>query len=141
MTAAFNEDTSLHTNIPEDGPPGYNDGSLIKNLNEVEGVESKLILFDNTIIGAYSVRIIRDKEYSLEMLFIDPNYREYHPGTQVWKDIEQEYADAKCWMVETPDYSARNHYFYTVKCGFAFEKENVYDNGEKSFIFKKEIHV
>lgn len=34
MTAAFNEDTALHTNIKEDGPTGYNDGSLIKKLNE-----------------------------------------------------------------------------------------------------------
>jgi hypothetical protein len=71
------------------------------------------------------------------MLFIDPDYRGNHLGTNVWKDIEQKY-DAKKWTVETPDYSKRNHHFYTKKCGFTFLKENIFDNGSKSFIFIKE---
>jgi hypothetical protein len=33
MASAFNEDTSIHTNLKEDGPTGYNDGRLIKWLN------------------------------------------------------------------------------------------------------------
>lgn len=137
MTLAFNEDTSIHTNMKEDGPAGYNDGSLIKWLNEHDGFESYKVVYDNNIVGAYTVGIKQNNEYTLEMLFIDPSYRESHLGTIVWKDIEQKYINAKRWTVETPDYSKRNHHFYTKKCGFAFYRENLCDNGSKSFIFIK----
>lgn len=137
MTSAFNEDTSMHTDLKEDGPAGYNDGSLIKKLNEHENYESYKIIYKNNIVGAYTVAANPNKEYSLEMLFIAPIYRKDHLGTAVWKDIEQKYAAAKRWTVETPDYSKRNHHFYTEKCGFRFLKENVCSNGCKSFIFEK----
>ncbi|MDR3598349.1 GNAT family N-acetyltransferase [Clostridium sp.] len=138
MTAAFNEDTAIHTNIKEDGPNGYNNGSLIKKLNEQKDFESFKIIYNNIIVGAYTISFKPNKEYTLEMLFIDPKYREYHIGTTVWKNIEEKYVEAKVWIVETPDYSKRNHYFYTKKCGFTFLKENQYSNGAVSFIFKKE---
>ena len=137
MTSAFNEDTSMHTDLKEDGPTGYNDGSLIKKLNEHEGFESFLIICQNNIVGAYTVGIKQNNEYTLEMLFIDPDYRENHLGTIVWNDIEQKYIGAKKWTVETPDYSKRNHHFYTKKCGFTFYRENICNNGGKSFIFEK----
>lgn len=138
MTDAFNEDTSIHTDIKEDGPRGYNDGSLIKLLNEHDGFESYKIVYDNNIVGAYTVEVKQNNEYSLEMLFIDPSYRQNHLGTIVWGDIEEKYIDAKKWIVETPDYSKRNYNFYTKKCGFTFYRENVNNNGGKSFIFTKE---
>lgn len=72
------------------------------------------------------------------MLFIDPQYRKDHLGSIVWKDIELKYKDSKKWTVETPDYSKRNHHFYTKKCGLVFKEENIYDDGSKSFIFEKE---
>ncbi|MEW9094622.1 MAG: GNAT family N-acetyltransferase [Clostridiaceae bacterium] len=138
MTSAFNEDTSMHTDLKEDGPTGYNDGSLIKKLNEHESFESHKIIYENNIIGAYTVGIMQNNEYTLEMLFINPDCREKHLGTMIWKDIEQKYTDAKKWTVETPEYSKRNHHFYTKKCGFIFYRENMCNNGSKSFIFKKE---
>ncbi|MCY6957565.1 GNAT family N-acetyltransferase [Clostridium brassicae] len=137
MTSAFNEDTSLHTDLKEDGPTGYNDGSLIKWLNEHKSFESYKIVYNNTIVGAYTIGINPNNNYSLEMLFIDPKYRKNHLGTIVWKHIEEKYIDANKWTVETPDYSKRNHYFYTEKCGFVFHRENVYKDGSKSFIFEK----
>lgn len=139
MTSAFNEDTSIHTDFNEDGPRGYNDGSLIKRLNENEAFQSYKIVYQNNIVGAYTVAIKYDNEYTLEMLFIDPQYRKNHLGSIVWKDIEEKYTDAKKWTVETPDYSKRNHHFYTKKCGFTFQRENTGDNGAKSFIFEKFI--
>jgi hypothetical protein len=137
MISAFNEDTSMHTDLEEDGPGGYNNGSLIKLLNEHEDFESYKMIYENNIIGAYTVAIKPDNEYSLEMLFIDPHYRKNHLGIIVWETIEEKYIDAKKWTVETPDYSKRNHHFYTKKCGFVFERENICDNGSKSFIFEK----
>ena len=139
MTYAFNEDTSMHTNMKEDGPRGYNDGSLIDWLNEHDNFESFKIIYEGNIIGAYTVGIRQNKEYSLEMLYIDPNYRGHNLGTIIWKDIEQKYSDAKRWTVETPDYSRRNHHYYTKKCGFTFLKENIFEDGSKSFIFEKKI--
>ena len=137
MTSAFNEDTSMHTDLEEDGPGGYNDGSLIKLLNEYEGFQSYKMVYQNNIIGAYTVAIKQANEYALEMLFIDPHYRKNHLGIIVWKDIEEKYIDAKKWTVETPDYSKRNHHFYTKKCGFVFKRETICGNGAKSFIFEK----
>ena len=139
MTDASNEDTAIHTDIKEDGPTGYNDGRLIKDLNEKERFESYKIIYDNNIVGAYTVEAKKNNEYSLEMLFIDSSYRKNHLGTIVWKDIEERYLDAKKWIVETPDYSKRNHHFYTKKCGFTFYRENLHENGGKSFVFIKEI--
>ena len=137
MISAFNEDTVMHTNQTEDGPPGYNDGSLVKRLNEHENFVSCKVMYGKDIVGAYSVGINQDNEYSLEMLYIDPNFRGKHIGTKVWFDIEQKFEEAVRWTVETPDYSTRNHFFYTQKCGFKYWKENVYPNGDKSFIFEK----
>jgi len=86
MTSAFNEDTSMHTNLKEDGPTGYNDGRLIKKLNEHENFESYKIIYQNNIVRAYTVGIDQNNEYTLEMLFIDAGYRKNHLGTIVWKD-------------------------------------------------------
>lgn len=137
MTSAFNEDTSMHTDLKEDGPLGYNDGRLIKWLNEHDGFESFKVIYNGTIAGGYTVSIKPNNEYSLEMLFIDPEFRNAHLGSIVWKDIESRYPDAKKWTVETPDYSKRNHHFYRDKCGFKFKRENICSNGDKSFIFEK----
>jgi len=137
MISAFNEDTSMHTDLKEDGPIGYNDGSLIKGLNEHEKFENNKIVYDNIIVGAYTVGIKANNEYSLEMLYIEPKYRKRHIGSIVWKHIEEKYKGAKKWTVETPDYSKRNHYFYTEKCGFVFHKENLCPNVAKSYIFEK----
>lgn len=138
MTSAFNEDTSMHTDLKEYGPRGYNDGSLIKWLNENENFESYKVIYNNATVGAYTVGIKPNGEYNLEMLFIDPRYRKDHLGRIVWKDIEQKYINAKRWTVETPDYSKRNYHFYTKNCGFVFQRENICGNGAKSFIFEKQ---
>jgi ribosomal protein S18 acetylase RimI-like enzyme len=95
MTSAFNEDTYIHTNIKEDGPTGYNDGHLIKWLNEHYGFESYKVVYGNNTVGAYTVAIKQNNEYTLEMLFIHPDYRNNHLGTIVWNDIEQKYINAK----------------------------------------------
>ncbi len=138
MIGAFNEDTAMHTEMEADGPTGYNDGSLIKRLNEHENYESYKVIYEGNIIGAYTIANNYTNEFSLEMLFITPKLRGFHLGSMVWKYIEEKYSNAKLWTVETPDYSIRNHHFYTINCGFTFLKENRFDNGSKSFVFHKE---
>lgn len=138
MTSAFDKDTTMHTDMKEGGPTGYNDGSLIKKLNDNENFESYKIIYEGNTVGAYSIGFNHAKEYSLEMLFIDPDCKGHHLGTLVWKDIEEKYLTAKRWTVETPDYSLKNHHFYTKNCGFTFLKQNICNNGAYSFVFIKE---
>ena len=135
MKAAFDADTKMHTDLDEDGPNGYDNGELLKKLMRLENAESKVIYADSIMAGGYTV--IKDKDiYTLDMLFIDPDCASKGIGTKVWKYIEKEYTEVKTWMLETPDYSKRNHHFYE-KCGFKKIKEHSFENGGKSFVFIK----
>lgn len=137
MKAAFDADTKMHTDLEEDGPKGYDNGELLQTLMNLENAESRVIYVDGIMVGGYT--IIKDKDiYTLDMLFISPSFASKGIGSMVWKDIENIYHEAKTWMVETPDYSKRNHYFYE-KCGFKKIKEHSFEDGSKSFVFVKDI--
>ena len=137
MKAAFDEDTKMHTDLLEDGPIGYDTGELLENMLHMENSVSKVILYDGKPIGAYTV--IKEKDmYTLDLIFIDPQYACKGIGSIVWNDIEKEYHEAKTWIVETPSYSMRNHNFYK-KCGFKVIKEVSYSDGAKSFVFIKHM--
>lgn len=137
MKAAFDEDTALHTDREEDGPRGYEDGSLIERLNERKNFETKKILYQGQIVGSFTVSRHAEREYTLEMLYLDPACRGLHLGTAVWNGIEQAYTEAVKWLLETPDYSTRNHHFYRNKCGFTFLREQRHPNGGNSYVFEK----
>ena len=114
MKAAFDVDTKMHTNLEEDGPNGYDNGGLLKKLMNLQNAVSEVIYVDDTMVGGYT--IIKDKDiYTLDMLFVSPSCSSKGIGHKVWKDIEKTYTGAKTWLLETPDYSKRNHYFYE-KC-------------------------
>lgn len=135
MKAAFDVDTKMHTNLEEDGPNGYDNGGLLKKLMNLQNAVSEVIYVDDTMVGGYT--IIKDKDiYTLDMLFVSPSCSSKGIGHKVWKDIEKTYTGAKTWLLETPDYSKRNHYFYE-KCGFKKSKEHSFEDGSKSFVFIK----
>ena len=116
MKRAFDDDTKRHTDLLEDGPQGYDDGSLLKRLLALKDGATFTIYLDKKIIGAYT--ILKKKEtYHLEILFIDPSLTDKGLGQKVWKDIEASNKEAQKWVLETPSYSLRNHHFYE-KCGF-----------------------
>ena len=135
MKAAFDADTKMHTDLEEDGPNGYDNGELLQKLMCIGNAESKVIYADGRMVGEYTVIIDKDA-YTLDMLFIDPVCASRGIGTMVWKDMEKNYTEAGTWILETPDYSKRNHHFYE-KCGFRKVKEHVFENGGKSFVFIK----
>lgn len=138
MKAAFDADTKLHTGLEEDGPTGYDTGELLQKLLHLGNAESKVIYADGVMIGGYT--IIKDTDiFTLDMLFIHPDCASNGIGTMVWRDIEKEYTEAKAWMLETPDYSKRNHHFYE-KCGFKKIEEHSFEDGAKSFVFVKHHH-
>ena len=137
MTAAFDEDTRLHTSLLHDGPAGYDDGTLIKKLHETPGYLTEKVLLDGKLIGGYTV-CYQQQRSVLELLFLSPDVSGQGIGTQVWQHIERHFADTHCWEVETPSYSRRNHHFYTEKCGFHFTGEKQYPDAT-SFLFEKEV--
>ncbi|BCN28852.1 GNAT family N-acetyltransferase [Anaeromicropila herbilytica] len=137
MTEAFNDDTKMHTSLLEDGPRGYNDGTLVRRLCSDRNMINRKIIYQNEIIGLYVLSPITTDTYEIEMIALSPKYKQLGIGTNVWRDIENTYRQVKKWIVETPEYSKRNIYFYTVKCGFEPNRERVYDNGDKSIIFDK----
>ena len=137
MKAAFDMDTKLHTDLEEDGPKGYDNGELLKMLMNLPNAESVVIHVNGIKVGGYTV--IKDKDiYTLDMLFINPLYSSKGIGSLIWKDIENTYNEAKTWLLETPDYSKRNHHFYE-KCGFKKMKAHSFEDGSKSFVFIKHI--
>lgn len=137
MKEAFDTDTKMHTNLEEDGPNGYDNGELLRKLMKVQNAVSEVIYVDGVMVGEYS--IIKDnKIYTLDMFFISSACSSKGIGSRVWEDIEKKYNEAKVWMLETPDYSKRNHHFYE-KCGFKKIREHSFENGSKSFVFSKQL--
>lgn len=136
MKAAFDDDTKMHTSLLQGGPCGYDDGSLIRKLNSKE-YDSKKILLDGQIIGAYTVRC-EGTEYILEMLYLNPAMKHEGLGYEVWKHIEESYRNVDKWYVETPEYSKRNYYFYVKKCGFRPLSVHGHEEGGRSVLFCKE---
>lgn len=143
MISAFNEDTSMHTDLKEDGPPGYNDGSLIKWLNEHEKFESNKIVYDNITVGAYTVAIKANNEYSLEMLYIEPKYRKSNIGSIVWKAIEEKYIGAKSGRLkhltirrETTTFTLKNAGLYFTKKTYVLMVLNLISLRNKNDIIK-----
>ena len=138
MKAAFDDDTRMHTSLSEDGPCGYDDGTLVRKLNMAEHCISEKILLDGQIIGAYTVRFERNK-YTLEMLYLNPEIKGKGIGYEVWRYLEKTYSKAEEWIVETPEYSKRNYYFYVDKCGFRPVAIRTHEGGGRSVIFEKKV--
>ena len=48
-----------------------------------------MVKYSNDTVGSYTVGIKQNNEYTLEMLFIHPDYRNNYLETIEWKHIEQ----------------------------------------------------
>ena len=140
MKRAFDDDTRMHTSLEEDGPPGYEDGSLLDRLSRREDCTAGKILWNDETVGAYAVSK-KESDYTLELLFVDPEKKNRGIGTGAWEAVRRKFTDAERWYVETPEYSARNHRFYQEKCGFRFLKRRSCGNGAVSVIFIREERV
>jgi GNAT superfamily N-acetyltransferase len=118
MKRAFDADTQMHTGKPAGGPPGYDDGSFLKQWALHPESVSWRILSEGSPIGAVIVWPKPSGEHFLGCLFVDPAYQGKGLGLTAWRFIESEYPDAIRWSTETIATSRRNHYFYVNKCGF-----------------------
>lgn len=114
------------------GPPGYDDGLLARKIIKAENLTSFMICQDEKKIGCISIDFYRRE---VAYFCIVSEYHQQGIGTCVWKIIEQMYGSNE-WVVETPDYSLKNHAFYE-KLGFVKIGETVYSETAKSYVFEK----
>lgn len=140
MKAAFDEDSKLHFNKECGGPPGYDDGSFLRNWGLNAPSEAYTIKKGNDIIGAVIVFIDATKlRGNLGNIFIDPKYMGKGYGSDSWEFIEKKYSFIKEWYTETPAVSFRNHCFYINKLGFSVFSVEGKDKYEAQFHMVKRI--
>lgn len=133
LTKSFNYDTALYfgANV-QDGPPGYNDGSLAKKILANPSFTSFFIFDNQNLMGfiSYCLEVRELHYFCLLPEFIGQGY-----GTNIWQMIEEKHGK-EGWRVETPSYSIGNHYFYR-KLGFEKIGEQHYSETAVSFVFEK----
>lgn len=122
MKRSFDEDTRIHLNKEEGGPPGYDNGDFLREWALHEDSTAFKVELNAELIGMYIVWIFPNNENMLGTIFIDPEYQNLGIGLQIWKHIEQKYPNTKVWRTETPGFFKRNHNFYVNKCGFSIVK-------------------
>lgn len=137
MKEAFENDSRIHLGEDVlDGPPGYSDGSFLRQWAMHRNATSLTIYDDDKIIGLAILWINSNHHNMLGCLFIDVAYEGIGVGTKVWKMIEEMFPETLEWNTETPTYSKRNLHFYKDKCSFIVERIN---EEEGQYIFKKKM--
>lgn len=138
MKAAFDEDSALFR-TRHDAPPGYDDGSFLRENAIESGADSYCVLADGQLAGVVIVFSNPQlKENFLGCIFLDPALRGKNLGKQVWDMIEAMYPDVRTWRTETPLCSRRNLNFYINKLGFmAYRIDNPTDYEAASVQFVK----
>jgi GNAT superfamily N-acetyltransferase len=137
---AFDKDSQIH--LGEDGgPPGYEDGSFLRQWYLKNNGGAYSIHKENVPIGGINVFVNMEKQEGfLGNVFIDPDYEDKGLGVVCWKFIEQKFPEIKIWRTETPKFSRRNHHFYVNKCGFKIWKiENPKEQNEGMYLLEKRI--
>ena len=133
MTAAFNFDSAFYFGEgQEDGPPGYNDGTLSKKIMQNPALSTYIISDEAVAKGFLTVNAATNE---LTYFCILPAYINQGVGTQALQALLALYPDIR-WQVETPSYSLRNHHFYE-KFGFEKYGEKNYGPAAVSFLFRQ----
>ena len=143
MRAAFNKDTSIHSDKNEGGPEGYDNGDFLRKWYLDDDVTSFKITKDAKPIGGLALWVRESNINFLGNVFIAPEFENKGLGTIVWRFVEQTYPKTIKWQTETPAFSRRNHHFYVNKCGFKIVRiENPKSNDEtRSYFMEKEMRV
>ena len=117
MTRAFDQDAQQFQGQNTGGPPGYDDGSFLRQWG-LDNPDSHAyrISVDGCPAGAF-ILWWDSAASTLGNIFIDPVYQNLGVGLAAWRFIEATFPAQK-WRLETPEWATRNHYFYHTKCGF-----------------------
>ena len=114
---AFDADTSLHTLVTKGGPPGYDNGDLLARLLSDSALICRTVYRQGQLLGFFCLKEKTPTTCELRLFCVAPTQHNQGLGTAIWQKITNDFP-YKSWQVETPEYSARNYYFYTEKCGF-----------------------
>jgi len=136
---SFIEDSKIHLGVEDVGPPGYEDGSFLRQWYLHDGVTSFTIYKDDVLIGGIALWINDNNINFLGNIFLDPAYQEKGIGALIWRYVEQKYPDTLKWQTETPGFSSRNHVFYVNKCGFHIVNITDYKNKRGSSYHMEKI--
>lgn len=114
--------------------PGYHQ-SVETIKGSIETSNAFMILGDESAIGYIRVKSKGNGDYFLCCLCIIPECENQGIGQMAMRYLEQYFADAKHWSLETPADKERNCYFYR-KCGFQTTQEYM-DGSVKIVLFEK----
>ena len=139
MKRAFDKDSQEHLGC-DGGPPGYDDGSFLRQWGLHKNSTAFKIMYDGKPIGAVILFIQDDNHNALGNIFIDSDLQSKGLGIRVWNQIEKMYPKTVEWRTETAGFSRGNHSFYVNKCGFHITKiVNPRDEKESSYFFRKQM--
>ena len=135
LLESFNEDSErVFGKGYKNGPPGYDNGELAKKIVHNRQMTKLVIQINEMDCGVLIYH--QEETYVVDYFCILPLYADKGLGSEVWRVFEEDKGGV--WILETPDYSVRNHHFYK-KNGFVKVAEKSYGPKAKSFIFKKEV--
>ncbi len=111
MTRSFNDDSQRFRGEPEGGPDGYNNGRFFRQWMQ-KGKCWKILLGER-IIGAFLIFTDYPQKGSnvLGTIFLDPEFQNRGIGSFVMDYVHRTFP-AKRWVLDTPEWHTRNHYFY-----------------------------
>lgn len=118
--ASFDDESRRFNNSEFGGPVGYDSARWQEEM--IEQCEYFKILLNGEIIGGAIIVIETNQVHNLGRIFIDPNFQHQGIGMKVMQEVERKFPGSAKWWLDTPNWSVKNHYFYT-KCGFAKVRE------------------
>ncbi|MDD3164607.1 MAG: GNAT family N-acetyltransferase [Oscillospiraceae bacterium] len=137
--AAFDKD-SMEFLGKAGGPPGYDDGTFLRQWGLHEGVVSFTMVKDGRAVGCMFLWINTNHENFLGCMCVDPDLHDHGIGTIAWEFAEKAFPDTLVWRTETPGFSRRNHNFYVNKCGFSIVHiQDPHDAQERQFQMEKRM--
>lgn len=92
------------------GPPNYDDLEDLTRAIE-EAIYYK-ILFNEAIVGGFSLYDLGHRHFELGSIYIDPDCQGKGIGTKAIEYMEQSHPEIKIWTLDTPYKSFRNQHFY-----------------------------
>ncbi len=138
MKRAFDADSQFHRGC-DGGPPGYDDGSFLRQWALHPHATAFRLNVDGRPGGAAIIWLNAYPGVNiLGCIFLDPDFQHSGLGLEIWQELERRYPASREWRVETPGLARMNHHFYVNKCGFEIYRiENPKSPEEASYQMRK----
>jgi len=109
------------------GPPGYAKLSFHTKMARMNCLYK--LVDDYKIVGG-ALLFLKDNELNIGRIFVDPEYFRKGYGIFMMQQIEESFAEAKVFTLDTPIWNSRTNCFYQ-KLGYTEYKRN------EEFVFYK----